>query len=908
MADFNEIKKAFYELVESYADAPESSETKSKIADFAKLLPGDKEEQHNTLKNLDAAVRADVRIPGKIKLPAAVKKNIGTLLSGLQKHMTAKQPDKPAQNDDKPKKQPEKKNDAPALDDKGKKIILESLASVVTQLIEDAEKKNKPDSIADLQWNLPEDRANDKDSVRQAKEKRRQKQAQDMRKAFEIPEEISDSQIIETCREAVKEYTLKKLLEQQKSLLTKDNFAEIEQQIWQAQKNAKDKEKRSQSNDFVKAVRKKFKEEFGYDLMGRNGSVLRTMREAVVAFKKENHIEKNNDSERKPRPEKKDHKKEGGPDMAEDKVITDEMKEKLKKLGLSDEEIGALSYDAAAEKLKTNEGGDDKPKGDDKPRGDDEPKEGDDKDKSKDAPEEESTPKDPTAPLGVTEKPGEEREEHTDEKAPWVIRKQKWFDENIKPSNEDYKVTRADTEFEVQFAQGSIHYESETNAVVSKDASYKVYEALLKDPDNAQRPVKFPENASEHLTNMLYAASILNETPDGKPHEMQGLDKSKLNMEAIEKALKEAGYGDAEFKKVKAYYDTHEGKPATEDERGHDDHGVELSDVVKGIKAEDFERSTGTNSMKFSPNGVYNLESGEVRIDAVDKDPKVVYYSGTAPTDLPADVKAEPLKDEEVNHIKEQAKPAIETEVRRITKDQARMKELTDSGLIDIQYLESGELAICSKCPEVDTAKKAIDEYRALNDKQPQDKAFVAQVMANAPDVILKIHGDENTPQPQKDILQEKADSAKNVKDLLKERAALIDKDEKDLTPKDRLALTKNYIALLEEYKKDPSLVEVAMAEDLKQNNNSAERAKVHEDVKSKDKRSDFEEYHQTMEDYSKQAHDAVAAGGKLTIQDYMKKKYSTLSPEELDKRTKNQIQYNNAYQQYRSQKSTNTH
>ena len=107
MADFNEIKKAFYELVESYADAPESAETKSKIADFAKLLPADKEEQHNTLKNLDAAVRADVRIPGRINLPAAVKKNIGTLLSGLQKHMTAQQ-SKPAEHDDKPKKQPEK--------------------------------------------------------------------------------------------------------------------------------------------------------------------------------------------------------------------------------------------------------------------------------------------------------------------------------------------------------------------------------------------------------------------------------------------------------------------------------------------------------------------------------------------------------------------------------------------------------------------------------------------------------------------------------------------------------------------------------------------------------------------------------------------------------------------------------
>ena len=804
MADFNEIKKAFYELVESYADAPESSETKSKIADFAKLLPGDKEEQHNTLKNLDAAVRADVRIPGRINLPAAVKKNIGTLLSGLQKHMTAKQP-KPAQNDDKPKKQPEKAD-------------------------------NKRPNLS--------------------------------------PEEFKEK--------------LNKLYKVFMNSLDGADVGAVDENI-----NKDDKEMRG----YVRNLRAIIAEKNDFNLDGiPNGPILKTIRRALENYKKKQNQP---DSERKPRPEKKDRKKKGGPDMADEKKITDEMRHKLNELGFSDEVVNGLSYDDAADILKDK----------DLKKTLDEMSESQQPPKDKPKEDDESKPKDPTAPIGVTEKPGEEREEHTDEKAPWVIRKQKWFDENIQPANKaDYKVTRADTEFEVQFAQGSIHYESETNAVVSKDASYKVYEALLKDPDNAQRPVKFPENASEHLTNMLYAASILNETPDGKPHEMQGLDKSKLNMEAIEKALKEAGYGDAEFKKVKAYYDTHEGKPAAENEHSQDDHGVELSEVVKAVKAEDFKRGTATNSMKFSPNGTYNLESGEVRIDAVDKEPKVVYYSGTAPTGLPADVKAEPLKDEEVNHIKEQAKPAMEKEVKRILDDQTHMEELKSGGLFRVVALPNTVPTANPIDPNNEDAKKAADEYNALLKTQPQDNAFVNHVMGSAPDVILKIHGDENTPQSQKDFLQGKADSAKNIKDLLKERATLIDKDEKDLTPKDRVALTKNYIALLEEYKKDPSLVEVAMAEDLKQNNNSAERAKVHEDVKSKDKRSDFEEYHKTMEDYSKQAHDAVAAGGKLTIQDYMKKKYSTLSPEELDKRTKNQIQYNNAYQQYRSQKSTNTH
>lgn len=805
MADFNEIKKAFYELVESYADAPESAETKSKIADFAKLLPGDKEEQHNTLKNLDAAVRADVRIPGRINLPAAVKKNIGTLLSGLQKHMTAKQP-KPTQNDDKPKKQPEKAD-------------------------------NKRPNLS--------------------------------------PEEFKEK--------------LNKLYKVFMNSLDGADVGAVDENI-----NKDDKEMRG----YVRNLRATIAEKNDFNLDGiPNGPILKTIRRALENYKKKQNQP---DSERKPRPEKKDRKKKGGPDMADEKKITDEMRHKLNELGFSDEVVNGLSYDDAADILKDK----------DLKKTLDEMSESQQPPKDKPKEDDDSKPKDPTAPIGVTEKPSKEREEHTDEKAPWVIRKQKWFDKNIKPANEaDYKVTRADNEFEVQFAQGSIHYESETNAVVSKDASYKVYEALLKDPDNAQRPVKFPENASEHLTNMLYAASILNETPDGKPHEMQGLDKSKLNMEAIEKALKEAGYGDAEVKKVKDYYTAHEGKPAAENEHSQDDHGVELSDVVKDVKAEDFKRGTGTNSMKFSPNGTYNLESGEVRIDAVDKEPKVVYYSGTAPTGLPADVKAEPLKDEEVSHIKEQAKPAMEKEVRDILDRRDKMKELADGGLITIGKLPDGTPLVTAKDSSNEEAKKAATEYQQLMVTQPQDNAFVNHVMGSAPDVILKIHGDENTPQSQKDFLQEKADSAKNVKDLLKERAALIDKDEKDLTPKDRVALTKNYIALLAEYKKDPSLVEVAMAEDLKQNSNSAERAKVHEDIKSEDKKKQFQENMAVYTDFHKE----LAKDKTLTVEKYMENKYAkdvasgAMKKEDVAAKAGQQKQFNAAYDQYKQSQATHT-
>jgi hypothetical protein len=217
MTDFNEIKKAFYELVESYANDPESSETKSKIADFTKLLPTEKEERHNTLKSLDAAVRADVRIPGKIKLPAPVKKNIGTLLSGLQKHMTAKQPDKPAQNDDKPKKQPEK------ADNKRPNLSSEEF-------------KEKLDKLY---------------------------------KTFMASLEKTDVNAVDES-------------------LSRD-----------------DKDLRG----YVRNLRKQIADNTDFNLDGiSNGPILKTIRRALKKYKEK---QKNNESERKPRPEKKDRKKKG---------------------------------------------------------------------------------------------------------------------------------------------------------------------------------------------------------------------------------------------------------------------------------------------------------------------------------------------------------------------------------------------------------------------------------------------------------------------------------------------------------------------------------------------------------------------------------------------------------------------
>ena len=157
----------------------------------------------------------------------------------------------------------------------------------------------------------------------------------------------------------------------------------------------------------------------------------------------------------------------------------------------------------------------------------------------------------------------------TNEQADWVKEKAQWYTKyNDEKHLTDFNITRADNQFEVKFEGGTITYESKENVAISPGASYKVYEALLREDHNKDRPVQFPANASEHLTSMLYAASILNETGEGKPHEMLGVDKEKIKMDLIEQQLRAAGYGDAEIKKVKDYYDTHEGKEADSDTRG----------------------------------------------------------------------------------------------------------------------------------------------------------------------------------------------------------------------------------------------------------------------------------------------------------------------------------------------------
>ena len=64
--------------------------------------------------------------------------------------------------------------------------------------------------------------------------------------------------------------------------------------------------------------------------------------------------------------------------------------------------------------------------------------------------------------------------------------------------------------FAASFNDAKIHYSSKTNVAVSKDAGYKVYDVMLKDPHNVGRPVNFSDNMTPEMAARLYAACIMN--------------------------------------------------------------------------------------------------------------------------------------------------------------------------------------------------------------------------------------------------------------------------------------------------------------------------------------------------------------------------------------------------------------
>ena len=142
---------------------------------------------------------------------------------------------------------------------------------------------------------------------------------------------------------------------------------------------------------------------------------------------------------------------------------------------------------------------------------------------------------------GKKETPAAEQEKD------WIAKKQEWFGshkENFEGYSSIYPNEENTNEFKVGLYGGTISYSSPNDAVVSEGADFKVYDVLLQDPDNKNKVIEFPQDASEHLTTMLFAAAVLNKTSEGMAHQMNNLDKNKINWEMLKGCLSKEQYSE----------------------------------------------------------------------------------------------------------------------------------------------------------------------------------------------------------------------------------------------------------------------------------------------------------------------------------------------------------------------------
>ena len=243
-----------------------------------------------------------------------------------------------------------------------------------------------------------------------------------------------------------------------------------------------------------------------------------------------------------PKSPKKQHKKTNRKDntMSDDKEfkLSDEQLEFCKAHGIETTSITSEEAYKEAVKQFSNENADsqkDDIKTDDKDNKKDDSQKttenggkDDEKDESKDDKEKDDKNK---KPLQCDIKQPEP-EEKTDEKTPeWVVEKAKWYAAQAQEGKiQGYEQDTTKEGFAAKLENAEIHYSSPDNVTVSPDAGYKVFDTMLKEPDNQGRPIEFPDNASKEVATRLYAACVLNGNP------MQGAVPTELDAETLAKS------------------------------------------------------------------------------------------------------------------------------------------------------------------------------------------------------------------------------------------------------------------------------------------------------------------------------------------------------------------------------------
>ena len=260
-------------------------------------------------------------------------------------------------------------------------------------------------------------------------------------------------------------------------------------------------------------------------------------------------------------------------------------------------------------------------------------------------------------------------EDKTNEEIPdWVKRKAEYY-QGLADKGEitDYKQDTSKQGFAAEFNNAEIHYTSETEVTVSEDAGFKVFDAMLKEKDNAGRPVEFPENASKEVATRMYAACVLNGNP------MQGAVPKELDAETLAKC----GLTEEQIKQVQEHMAASQ-QQNNEQQKNGEEHSEQKNSEEKQISAkaqEDIKKLTEirNNFNKMKQDGkiaVQKDEHGKPQIVAGEKGSPEDVKAATAIMQEAADLVKAGLESNRGENTK------LETQEQKDTNESLRQQQI----------------------------------------------------------------------------------------------------------------------------------------------------------------------------------------------------------------------------------------
>ncbi len=143
--------------------------------------------------------------------------------------------------------------------------------------------------------------------------------------------------------------------------------------------------------------------------------------------------------------------------------------------------------------------------------------------------------------------------EHTD--MHWIdekIRDYTKMKEDGKAAIKEFNGDKTAGTFTAEIDNGTVTYTSPNDVSVTKDSSYKVFDTMMKEPSNAGKAVRLPEDATAEFRTNLFVAAVLN------GHKVNGAEGFELD----EATLAKINLEDKQIAQVRAALSKQEKAPA----------------------------------------------------------------------------------------------------------------------------------------------------------------------------------------------------------------------------------------------------------------------------------------------------------------------------------------------------------